>query len=439
MRIPLELLPFSSLSSLDLFGSLLGDSSSSASCPSDLPLTCSNHTAIVDTCCFEYPGGIMLQTQFWDYTPPRGMDSGPWNDDLEKHLGPNTSFTNHGLWPDNCDGGYQQFCDNSRQIDDVYHLLQSEQFNRDGLEIRGKDLLDNMDKFWKSNTGDDESLWIHEFNKHATCIKTLRPECYARWDGSSGSKNVEDYNKKTVYDYYRIAMKLYKSLDTFKALEKHGIVPSTTKSYTRDQISQALSSTFQDKKVFFKCDRSRGLNEIWYYHLLKGSLLSEDFRAIDALGATSNCPPDGIMFYPKGYRPGNGRRPGNPGHGNRGTRGVIRISGFPGMIIRNGHWMSSGTPANFDLIEAPFGNYYLKSRTGYCGPDDRHDGALACNKGVGNAAQFEYDDQKGYLGLSGSFGWHADEYPRRRQQSLVYAGRSEDSKYPFKLKFVKTH
>ncbi|SCU82812.1 LADA_0C08108g1_1 [Lachancea dasiensis] len=437
MRIPLELLPLGGFSVFDQFLHQF-DSHTPASCPSSLPLTCSNHSAIEDTCCFEYPGGVMLQTQFWDYSPPNGMNSGHWSDELENHLGPNTSFTNHGLWPDNCDGGYQQFCDNSRQIDDVYNLLKSEQFNHDGLEIQGQDLLHKMSKLWKSNTGDDESLWIHEFNKHATCIKTLRPQCYARWDGTKDSSSA-DYNKKAVYDYYRIAMKLYESLDTFKLLGDKGIVPSTTKGYSRDQISEALSSGFQGKKAFFKCDRNRGLNEIWYYHLLKGSLLGEDFQPIDAMGALTNCPAEGIMLYPKGYRPGHGGRPGNPGNGNRGIRGVIRVSGFSGIIIRNGHWMSNGTPANFDLIKAPFGNYYLKSRTGYCGPDERHSGALVCNKGVGNAAQFEFDESKGFLGLNGGFDWYADDYPRGHQQSLIYAGHSESSKYPMKLKFVKLH
>ncbi|SCV05754.1 LANO_0H14444g1_1 [Lachancea nothofagi CBS 11611] len=437
MRIPLELLPLGGFSVLDRFLHTT-DGTSPASCPSGLPLTCSNHTIIDDSCCFEYPGGVMMQTQFWDYSPPRGMESGHWSDELEKQLGPNTSFTNHGLWPDNCDGGYQQFCDNSRQIDDVYNLLKSKQFNHEGLEIQGEELLDRMSKLWKSNTGDHESLWIHEFNKHATCIKTLKPQCYARWDGDE-AKVTDDYNKKGVYDYYRIAMKLYESLDSFKALEDNGITPSTTKSYTRDEISKALSSAFNGKKTFFKCDRNRGLNEIWYYHLLQGSFLGEEFHAIDAIGAYSNCPADGIMFYPKGYRPGSGGQPGRPGNGNRGTRGIIRVSGFQGSIIRNGHWMSGGTPANFDLIKAPFGNFHLKSRTGYCGPDNRHNNALVCNKGVGNAAQFEYDESKGYLGLSGSYEWYADEYPRGRQQSLVYAGHSEESKYPMKLKFVKLH
>lgn len=225
-------------------------------------------------------------------------------------------------------------------------------------------------------------------------------------------------------------------MDTYKTLEEHGIIPSVDKSYTRDEVSKALNSGFKGRKVFFKCDHNRALNEIWYYHLLQGSLLGEHFEPIDTIRPSTNCPVEGIKFYPKGYRPGNG---GKPGNGNRGSRGTIRISGYNGFIIRNGHWMSIGTPANFDLIKAPFGNYYLKSRAGYCGPDNSHDGALICNKGVGNAAQFEYDESKGYLGLSGSFEWYADEYPRGRKQSSVYSGTSKNSKYPIKLKFVKLH
>ena len=36
-----------------------------------------------DTCCFNYPGGQMLQTQFWDADPA---------------IGPADSWTIHGLW-----------------------------------------------------------------------------------------------------------------------------------------------------------------------------------------------------------------------------------------------------------------------------------------------------------------------------------------------------
>ena len=36
-----------------------------------------------DTCCFNYPGGQFLQTQFWDADPA---------------VGPDDSWTIHGLW-----------------------------------------------------------------------------------------------------------------------------------------------------------------------------------------------------------------------------------------------------------------------------------------------------------------------------------------------------
>ncbi|SCW03417.1 LAFE_0G09956g1_1 [Lachancea fermentati] len=432
MRLPFEQL---SVGGLSLTNQLLRFHGNYApSCPIDQPLSCSNDTSVEDSCCFEYPGGVFLQTQFWDYIPPRGSKSDGWDDELEKHLGPNTTFTNHGLWPDNCDGGYEQFCDGSLNIDDAFHLLSSEQFNRDGMEIKGKDLLDQMGKLWKSNTGDDESLWIHEYNKHGTCIKTLRPNCYARWDGDKDVEALEEeYKKQAVYDYFRLAMKLYHSLDTYKILEENGIVPSLTKTYSRDEISAALKSGFKGRSVFFKCDSHQALNEIWYFHLLQGSILGEEFEPIDSFRSYSNCPIDTIHFYPKGHTPSNGRRP-NPGKG--GTRGIIRISGYNGFIIRNGHWMSKGTPANFDLIKAPFGNYYLKSRTGYCGVDGNN--ALTCNKGIGNAAQFEYDTAKGYIGYAGGYEWHAKEYPQGYKQSSVFpGGTQEDTEYNMKLKFVK--
>lgn len=55
----------------------------SVSCPVDVPQSCQNTTVQEDTCCFNYPGGQVLQTQFWDTDPSTG---------------PANSWTIHGLW-----------------------------------------------------------------------------------------------------------------------------------------------------------------------------------------------------------------------------------------------------------------------------------------------------------------------------------------------------
>lgn len=46
-------------------------------------LSCHNTTIVQDLCCFNAPGGQLLQTQFWDTAPATGPDD---------------SWTLHGLW-----------------------------------------------------------------------------------------------------------------------------------------------------------------------------------------------------------------------------------------------------------------------------------------------------------------------------------------------------
>lgn len=46
-------------------------------------LSCHNTTVVENLCCFNAPGGQILQTQFWDTNPPTGPDD---------------SWTLHGLW-----------------------------------------------------------------------------------------------------------------------------------------------------------------------------------------------------------------------------------------------------------------------------------------------------------------------------------------------------
>ena len=54
----------------------------SSSCPAS-EISCQANYHGQDTCCFNYPGGQMLQTQFWDVDPA---------------LGPEDAWTIHGLW-----------------------------------------------------------------------------------------------------------------------------------------------------------------------------------------------------------------------------------------------------------------------------------------------------------------------------------------------------
>lgn len=396
-------------------------------CPLDLPLTCQNETSIDNSCCFEFPGGIFMQTQFWNSKPSkRDLNE----TEIVKELGPLDSFTVHGLWPDNCDGSYEQFCDSSLFIDDLYYLL-----NKDK---DGKRLYEQLGKYWKSNiVGDDESLWIHEFNKHGSCIKTLRPDCQIK-----GSK------RQTVMQYFNITMNLFHKLDTYQILKSNNITPSIEQTYSKKEIENALRTGFNEREVLIKCNNKNELQEIWYYHLLNGTILNEEFSPINSISKVSNCHPNNIKFYPKGYFP-KGSNP--PGNGGRNTKGILYVTNVNnkndddsmGAIVRNGHWLIKGSGATFQLIPSQFGNFLLKSRNGWCQiiqlPQDndensKHNDLLNCNQRNSKfASQFDFDKDTGLIGFSNTFKWGAQRYPRGRRQSLVYHINDDNKDLPIKF------
>lgn len=160
----------------------------------ELPISCTNSTPVANSCWFEYPGGMFVQTQFWDSNPG---------------VGASDQFTLHGLWPDNCDGTYEQFCDSSLNIAkaDVQNIVVN--------EFQDPALYNKIKANWNSLGGDDESLWVHEFNKHGTCVRTNRPECLA-----SGKRY------QNVYNYFKQAVALYSKYPTADFLAAGGIVPS---------------------------------------------------------------------------------------------------------------------------------------------------------------------------------------------------------------------
>lgn len=341
-------------------------------CPIDIPPTCTNSTPVENSCCFESPGGIILQTQFWDYYPP---------------IGAADEFTLHGLWPDNCDGTYEQFCDATLNIPNgrIHEIIVG--------KFKDPQLYEEMQKVWKNFNGNDESLWVHEFNKHATCMQTLKPPCY-------GALFEQDQN---VYDYFRIAMNLYKKLPTFEFLAKNGIVPSLNKTYTRDEIALALSEGFGGANVMFKCNRYSAIQEVWYFHHLQGSAITERFIPIPSL-LQSNCPAEGIKFLPKGkFKIPDDQPPKDPS----GLRGHIKLSGHDGCLISNGQHYSHGTCATFRVRESQFGGRNVFSSKGVCGVDTS--GVFNCNRqNKASSSQFQLDKEHNYLGYGGNFLWCLD-------------------------------
>ncbi|KAI3316901.1 ribonuclease Trv [Xylariaceae sp. AK1471] len=239
--------------------------SGAPSCPIDGPVSCQNQSA-ADSCCFIYPGGRLLLTQFWD---------------REIHVGGSEEdWTVHGLWPDLCDGSYDQYCGMTPRFNNITAVL--EHYDQG-------ELLEFMNRYWLANYGTNEHLWTHEFNKHATCINTLSPSCY----GEAYTPGLE------VVDYFTRAFGLFRMLDTYRALQLAGIEPDYSKTYALADIQAALEK-FSGSRVILKCSRHGELHEAWYVYFVKGSLQSGEFvPAKDSFkGDQGNCPAE-VRYLPK--------------------------------------------------------------------------------------------------------------------------------------------
>ncbi|KAI1812513.1 putative ribonuclease T2 [Poronia punctata] len=230
-------------------------------CSTDPIESCSSDAGSVSTCCVNRPGGQFLQTQFWDTDPVTG---------------PEDSWTIHGLWPDHCDGDYDEGCDSSREYSDLTSILES----------NGKsDLVSYLKDYMQSNNGSPESFWDHEWSTHGTCVSTLEPDCY------------DDYEEgQEAADYFQILVDLFKSLDTYTALKDAGITPSSDETYSADEIASALREV-TGKDVVLSCN-SGELYQVAYGFFVNGPIINADFIASDVVGQSSNCP-DTVKYLPK--------------------------------------------------------------------------------------------------------------------------------------------
>jgi ribonuclease T2 len=144
-----------------------------------------------------------------------------------------------------------------------------------------------METYWLPNRGTLEHFWEHEFNKHATCINTLSPSCY------SSTYTAGD----EIVDFFTRAVELFKTLDSYKALAAAGITPSRSKTYTLEEVGDALKKV-TGSEVTLGC-RGNRLDQAWYSFNVKGSLQSGEFVATDPVGKGLRCPQRGIRYLPK--------------------------------------------------------------------------------------------------------------------------------------------
>ncbi|KAL6245858.1 Ribonuclease T2 precursor (RNase T2) [Rhinocladiella similis] len=288
------------------------------SCPNPPSLSCPfPPPREINTCCLNHPSGHFLQTQFWDTSPA---------------LGPDTSWTIHGLWPDLCTGGFDQFCDSTRSHPPgAMRNLITTLLNHTHSDSTA--LLDFMDEYWLSLNSDPAHLWSHEWNKHGTCISTLEQDCYPSspdaYNATDSRNQDQDVESDSgldlgILDYFIHATSLFRTLDTHTILSEAGIVPSHDVRYSLQELEDAISSSPHGYPVTFRCTQSGELNEIWYHFSVMGSLrnsydhdhdtssappppppflpaetVREIFVPTDPDGAKSNCPSRGIKYLPK--------------------------------------------------------------------------------------------------------------------------------------------
>ncbi|KAF9018158.1 ribonuclease T2 [Hymenopellis radicata] len=178
-------------------------------CSASGTASCTNTSSVSDLCCFESPGGLLVQPQFWDTNPSTG---------------PSDSWTIHGLWPDHCDSTYDENCDPSRAYTDIAGLL-----SQNGASST----LSYMQTYWVDINGDNESFWEHEWAKHGTCMRLLYVGNNCLPSGSA--KGAE------AVAYFETAVKLFKTLPTYEWLANQGITPSSSVTYSLSTLTSALS------------------------------------------------------------------------------------------------------------------------------------------------------------------------------------------------------
>ena len=160
--------------------------------------------------------------------------------------------------PDHCDGTYDSNCDPARAYTNISAILTA---------AGQTATLNYMNTYWKNdpNDGSDESLWEHEWEKHGTCISTLKTSCYTNYTP-----------QQEVVDFFNKVVALFKTLPTYTWLSNAGIVPSATATYTSAAILAALKAP-RGVTAVISCANTNQLDQVFYFYDVTGSVQSGTF------------------------------------------------------------------------------------------------------------------------------------------------------------------
>ncbi|KAG8978539.1 ribonuclease T2-like [Tulasnella sp. 427] len=271
-------------------------------------------------------------------------------------------------------------------------------------------------QYWVDINGDNESFWEHEWDKHGTCMTTIRPTCLP-----SGSPTGLD----AAY-YFQRAVDTFQSLPTYQYLSAAGITPSSSATYTYTTLANAIKASTGYTPAL-DCT-SGALNQISYYFNLKGSLIDGTLVPINA-PSSGSCPTSGIKYPPKSGGTATTTTTSAASTGtaapSKSTITVTTSSGTVGCLLSYGTW-SVQTCATLTATTSGSG-FTLTSSKGKCAISSS---GLSCSSSVTTATVFTVTSSGGSLLLtySGSTAFTADSVPSGSTQVTLYSGsaRAQD-------------
>ncbi|KAI0046625.1 ribonuclease T2 [Auriscalpium vulgare] len=418
------MLTAASLVSLVFAGAVLGSALPQLFSPVDTPnlfkrvdsgcgtsgqTSCSNTTVQKDLCCFQAPGGLLLQTQFWDTNPSTG---------------PSNSWTIHGTTVTSCDGTFQESCDSSRAYTGIASLLTAQ---------GASDTLSFMQQYWVDINGDNEKFWEHEWSTHGTCMSTLEPSCLP----SGSAKGAE------AIAFFQQVVALFKTLPTYEWLSDAGITPSSSKTFTLSQLTTPLKAAFGGTPAI-DCT-SGAVNQISYYYHLKGSVLDGEFIPIDA-PSKGSCASSGLKYPLKTGSPAStsGGRTGTTSTGTgttstgtapgsiptKATIQAITSSGSVGGLLSAGTW-STQTPGTY-TISGSSSSFTLTSSKGKCAVSSS---TFSCGSSVSTASTFSAVSSGGNIlvAFGGSTAFSSSGTPSGSTAETVFTGSSQGTSFTLAL------